>query len=279
MANMRPLETKIADAFTAKRVTIPVLEALSTELEAGIEAATANVKKLREAVLDPIAYPNRTEAKAAIDDAEFALSRLLTLRPRLSRRMQQVEQRHIHALWYQDFRKVEAQRDKAVEQFRERYPALINELLELLHTTRQVDAECARVDRSAPVNEPRRLLGVELTARGLHTFTTAEPEIADNIVLPDSRGARLLWPPPPQNPSLLLSVPPADPRFGSDWGVHRAEQETIAREQAEREREAKHDHAVAEAKRRGGGADWWCRGETAKTNGAKTNGAANAHDD
>ena len=55
----------------------------------------------------------------------------------------------------------------------------------------------SRINGSAPPGEHRRLLGVELTARGLESFSTADPPIAKAVQLPDwAHSARMAWPPP-----------------------------------------------------------------------------------
>ena len=103
-----------------------------------------------------------------------------------------------------------AKRDEAVALFQS-YPDLVVQLLTILHTAREVDAECARVNLSALTGEHRRLTGVECTARGLTAFSTAVPSIAASVTLPDLENpGATLWPPPQpfnaaQSPCHLMS--------------------------------------------------------------------------
>jgi hypothetical protein len=134
----------------------------------------------------------------------------------------------------------------------------------MLHTARAVDAECERVNRDAPGGEPRRLLGVELAARGLSAFSIYQPEISERICLPDSQGDRMLWPPPPQlNPTIFAVPHPHDARFSADWGEVRAQEEQAARDKAARD-EADREQSAIEAQRRSGAPVWWRRSEAAE---------------
>ena len=187
------LEQKISAALADSTITPTQLEALADELDVGIAEAERLASKLHEDVHDPQLYPDRREAKQHLDDAEFAVGRLLSLRPRLERHRAAAYAAEHHACWLQDYNEVIAKRDAAAEQFKE-YPELINRLLDLLHTARAVDAECDRVNGEAPQGESRRVLGVELTARNLKTFSISQPKISERIALPDAQGDRMLWP-------------------------------------------------------------------------------------
>ena len=58
-------------------------------------------------------------------------------------------------------------------------------LVDLFESAKAVDKEVSRINGSAPLGEHRRLLRVELTARGLKSFSTADPPIAKGVQLPD----------------------------------------------------------------------------------------------
>jgi hypothetical protein len=105
-------------------------------------------------------------------------------------------------------------------------------LVDLSESAKAVDEEVSRINGSAPPGEHRRLLGVELTARGLESFSTADPPIAKSVRLPDwDEPTKFAWPPP--TPSLAVRVV-ADvarmlpPDGGANW-----HQEREAREAAE----------------------------------------------
>jgi hypothetical protein len=85
--------------------------------------------------------------------------------------------------------------------------------------------EVSRINGSAPPGERRRLLGVELTARGLESFSTTDPPIAKGVQLPDwAQSARMVWPRPrPFDPASFAPVSFApvsfDRRLSADWGL------------------------------------------------------------
>jgi hypothetical protein len=82
----------------------------------------------------------------------------------------------------------------------------------------EVDEEVSRVNGSAPPNEHRRLLGVELTARGLESFSTADPPIAKAVQLPDwAHRARMVLPPPRAFDPASFAPVPFDRRLSADW--------------------------------------------------------------
>jgi hypothetical protein len=248
------LEQKISAALADAAITPTQLEALADELDVGIAEAERIASKLHEDVHDPQLYPDRRETKQHLDDAEFAVGRLLTLRPRLERHLAQLIAAEQHARWLANYIQIEAKRDAAAEQFKQ-YPELVNQLLDLLHTARQLDADCDRVNSTAPSGEPRRLLGVVLTARNLKTFSLANPSIADRIRLPNSVGDLMLWP-PPTNAAALVAPHPTDPRFSADWGLIKEHQEQQARDQAECDQEQR-DQSAIEAQRSSGAPVWW----------------------
>jgi hypothetical protein len=78
----------------------------------------------------------------------------------------------------------EAKRDELARQYAE-YPKLVARLVDLFESAKAVDEKVSRINGSAPPGEHRRLLGVELTARGLQSFSTADPPIAKAVQLPD----------------------------------------------------------------------------------------------
>jgi hypothetical protein len=131
----------------------------------------------------------------------------------------------------------------------------------LLIRAEEVDKEVSRINGSAPDGEHRRLLGVELTARDLERFTTANPSITQQLRLPAfDRGAELAWPPP--KPSMAVQVAASmiqRPHPGANWASEREERAQAVREEHERviahydaatrareEREAAEDRTVQE---------------------------------
>jgi hypothetical protein len=88
------------------------------------------------------------------------------------------------------------------------YPKLVARLIDLFESAKAVDEEVSRINGSAPPGEHRRLLGVELTARSLESFSTADPAVAKGVQLPDwVQSARTVWPPAA---NVQLRVPAFD---------------------------------------------------------------------
>jgi hypothetical protein len=211
------LEQRVIAALANATISPAELEALIDDVEGGIKDAEQSATRMRDEAMDPSISPDLGKAHQAMEDAAFLVGRLRTQLPRLERRLAQVLDAEAHARWLQDYNEVIAKRDAAVAQF-QRYPDLIVELLTILHTARDVDAEVARVNSSAPPTEHRRLIGVEATARGISAFSRLQPAIADRVVLPDLENADgTLWPPP--LPVVIIPPQPADVRFSADWGV------------------------------------------------------------
>ena len=66
----------------------------------------------------------------------------------------------------------------------------------------------------------RRLRGVELTARGLESFSTADPPIAKRVQLPDwAHSARMVWPPPRAFDPASFAPVSFDRRLSAEWGL------------------------------------------------------------
>jgi hypothetical protein len=253
------LEQKVAGALTDSNITGPALIALIDEVEVGIHAAEEHATRQRACAMDPARSPDLSKARHAMEDAAFRVGRLQTLLPRLEHKLAEVEADEEHARWLEDYDRVRAARDEAVEQFKE-YPEVIVKLLTILHSAADLDAEISRVNKNAPGGENRRLLGVEETTRGITAFGNTVPSILKRITIPDiHHPSRTLWPPYEQIDPAVLAPPVAhDPLFSPEWGVHKDEQERAARENAKREREQFEKEAVVRQLASGAPA-WWPR--------------------
>jgi hypothetical protein len=215
--NMTTLEERIATALSEDIASADV-EALITETAAAIGAADAAAEEERTKALDPIASPDATKARATMEDAAFTRERLRTVLPRLQTRLKQVDAAEYLARWEPDYEQVKAVRDALAAEMREVYPAAVAQLADLFRRMAECDSECSRIDGLAPDGEHRRLLGVELTARGVEILWQPDVWIAKELRLPNfPRGNDPLyaWPPPP--PPLLASdfLVPSGP--GPNW--------------------------------------------------------------
>jgi hypothetical protein len=203
---------------------------LIAEAEGALEKAHADVRLHHERTLDITADPRKEQQ--AIADAELSAKRLVIALDRLKSHHNALLLAEISARWIARFEAVEKTRNTVAEKFK-RYEALAYEMAEILAEAAAVDQEVRAINAERPDNETRYLYGVELTARGLRSFSQLEPSLAETTVLPG------YWP-PKRNPSAaieMLLTSPAAP-FGGDWW---ADRERIEQERAvERERMAKH---------------------------------------
>jgi predicted transcriptional regulator len=209
------LEKKIATALADKDIASSNLAALIAETETAIAAADQAAEAEREKALDPALSPDPKAAREAIVAAEFARDRLRTLLPRL----QEAQAAEYAARWASEYERVQAKRDELARRYAE-YPKLVARLVDLFGSAKALDEEVSRVNGSAPPGEHRRLRGVELSARGLKSFSTADPPIAKGVQLPDwAHSARTVWPPPrPFDPASFAPVS-FDRRLSAEWGL------------------------------------------------------------
>jgi hypothetical protein len=101
--------------------------------------------------------------------------------------------------WQADADAVEAVRDKLAAEMAEKYPAATAWIVDFLQRKEACDQEISRINGSAPPLEHRRLLGVELTARGIDNFGLNDRPIAEKLQLPalvGGYGSAIAWPPP-----------------------------------------------------------------------------------
>jgi hypothetical protein len=214
-ATMSTLEERIATALSEDIASADV-EALIAETDAAIAAADVAAEAERVKALDPIASPDAAKARTAMEDAAFTRERLRTVLPRLQARLKQVVAAEYAAKWEPDFKRVEADRDALAAEMREAYSAAVARLVDLFQRAAECDRECARINGAAPYGDNRRLLKVELTARGVKGLLQPDVWIAQELRLPyftrDS-GPIYAWPPSPfaHAPVMVPSGP------GPNW--------------------------------------------------------------
>jgi hypothetical protein len=124
-----------------------------------------------------------------------------------------------------DLRTVEAKCDAVAKEFSEKYQKFTDEPCDLFRRVKEVDQECSRINSQAAGGEHRRLLGVELTARGLENFSISDPSVLETVRLPDwKKSDRMSWPPPRVPLAALVAgamTPPHDLRYTRDWAAAR----------------------------------------------------------
>ena len=227
------LEARITAALAnSTEITSTDLAILLQETE-NVLSETA-IKIERERAFDLTKSPDATTAHRTLTENEVIRGRLKLVLPDLQHKLEAVCEQERTAQWEQEFLRVEIIRDKAAEKWA-RVPEIIDELIQLFREDEAIKAECSRVNGSAPNGEMRRLVGPELKARGLDSFSRGDPSMAKVTQLPDFNHSELmLWPP---RPSFIprFGPAPSDIHYTDQWGLAADRQRRLANEKIDRE--------------------------------------------
>jgi hypothetical protein len=186
----------ITSALANASIASTELRELILETEAALTAAEATAQAERAKALDPVASAASAEVERSVRAAEFRRDRLRSFLSHLRQRLAEVEVSERVARWQKGYEAVREQRDELADEFAELYPGLTAQLCDLFRRAEALDQECDRINSNAPNGESRRLLGVELTARSLKSFSRSEPSVVDGVKIPDwSQSDRMMWPP------------------------------------------------------------------------------------
>ena len=217
------LEQEIVDALGNADVKSSDLSALIERTEAATVEVDQAAEIVRNKALDPVQSPDPKAAREAMVAADFDRDRLCTLVPRLHERLQQVQAAEYAARWEADFEQVEGRHNELAQEYAATYPSLVAVLVDLFERIEVIDKEVSRINGSAPSGEHRRLLQVELVARGLNNFSRTTPPIPKGVQLVDwSASDQLIWPPPQPSIGVLYAmsmVPQRDPRYSNNWAA------------------------------------------------------------
>ena len=167
-----------------------------------IEAA----EKERERALDP-ATADPDKAHAMLQKINLGRDRLDAALPKLHARYERARAQKHAAQWNEEFEQLAKERDELAKELTKAYPAAVKTLTDLFARVEALDKEIDQLHGSAPRSDHRRLLGVELAARGLDRFTAVQPPIGKLLQLPH-----------PGETSMLVFRPP---RSISRWGLRR----------------------------------------------------------
>jgi hypothetical protein len=244
------LEQRIASALASEEIKATALAELIVETQTAIDAADRTAEEERNRALDPALSPDPKAARAAMEDAQFAADRLRTLLPRLQARHSEVGASEHLAAWREEFARVQAERDKLVEELRTVYPAVVEQLVDLFRRIAAIDQEVSHVNRHRPAGTSNHLHTVEREARG----HLERPDIPltgnDGLRLPvlhRNCGPIFAWPlPQPSLAAQMASAPVPRGIAGPDWHSLIDERDCQRREESEslsafyekREREA-----------------------------------------
>ena len=133
------LERRLAAALSDDTITSSMLAALIDEADAAIVNADATAENERAKALDPALSPDLRKARAAMEDATFAASRLRTLQPRLQKRLRHVAYVEAHDHWLESYEAIKAKRDAAAEELKLAYSHSRHRCRGVSHQRQQAD--------------------------------------------------------------------------------------------------------------------------------------------
>jgi hypothetical protein len=252
------LDSRIASALAANgKASRDDLAALVAEAESAIAETRETIDLESDRALD-IANPDHDRSHDLIRTAERNLARLGKAIPLLKARIRQIDEAEYARQWHAAADRIESDRDALAQELAGLYPDIVEQLGDLFA---RIDANEAAIDRlhgQAPWGERRRLVGPEQRARGLQSFSAAQPPLRDHLALPDwDETSRIAFPPPaPLNPyaGTMVAAAQAVERktaglYSSDW--HAAQKLADEQTRAEFARLAEIEAAKqAEAKRK-----------------------------
>jgi hypothetical protein len=222
-----PIESRIATALSSD-TTSAELAALVTDVDSAIAEADATALLVRAKALDPLASPDAGAAHEAMLASEFAAARLRNVLPRLQARHQEVAATEYRAQWDSRYGALEVERDALAAELSEVYPEFARKIPDLLTRIAANDALIDQLHLARPAGVPQHLLGAELVARRLASFTGGVSSISKELVLPAfAPDQQAVWP----LPQLSLAVayastaaPAYNPRaYSADWAIVRNE--------------------------------------------------------
>ena len=216
-----------------------------------------------------------SKSAATIATLELETNRLRNAVPRLQQKLQQAEASEYAAKWDRAFKQVATERDALARELTAVYGDMVHNLIDLFDRIEAFDRDKVdRINSCAPAGVSRRMLGVELAARNLTSFSAAQPRLIDNLRLPHpAETSTIIFPRPADNSIGLMMAEAAAAmaqrlpagRYSSDWaGVVKMEKAQaaaksdeieVALKQAEARKGAEYEQALLEAdrKRRTGG--------------------------
>ena len=213
----RNLETRIVGALRGG-LTAAKLAALTDETEDAIRQAEANAEAQRQRSFDPLTSPDPRQAREAMEDAAFRSERLRSLLPRLQARYEQVAAAEEREQWKRRYETLKVRRDALSAELVRVYPELADRLADLFGRLAAMDVDISNLHQSRPAGVPLHLANVELEARGLTSFTTANPSIARDLRLPAfANGGSTIWPPPEVPLALAATAFVPAAHAGPDW--------------------------------------------------------------
>jgi hypothetical protein len=197
------LDERVAAALAAPDQPSAVFADLIAKVDGAVDDADRTASEARARSVDPAIID--ADAHGRAKDAEFVAQRLHNALSALQELHCEAMGREQVAAWRADADAVEAVRDKLAAEMAEKYTAATVWIVEFFQRMAACDQEVSRINGSAPPLEHRRLLGVELAARGIDNFGLNDRPIVETLRLPAlvrGYGSAMAWP----APSVPLSV-------------------------------------------------------------------------
>jgi hypothetical protein len=208
------LEQRSVAALSNDGASVTELAELIREVETAFAAACATAEEARRQGVNPLLSPDPVLARERVKAAEFAHDRMGSLLSQLETRHRRVAAAEHKASWEADYERVKAERDRLAAELATTYPQVVATLVNLLARVAECQKECGRVAETAASGEPRRLLGPELHAKRLTSFTRDMPSFTRDLRLPNwERPATAAW--PPRRTREVLTFAPA--HSPADW--------------------------------------------------------------
>lgn len=137
-----PLDERIAVALANKPSSVDLAALLGEAVEAD-RAAQAAATEARAKALDPATPPKVvSEARKAMDDAQFTRDRLAVATEKLETLRQEADRTEKEAERQKQVDEITVQRDAMAAELRGEYPALVAKLADLLRRMVLVDGKC-----------------------------------------------------------------------------------------------------------------------------------------
>jgi hypothetical protein len=223
-------EQQLVAALGSRDISSNDLYSLVEETQLAIITADNDAKVAEAMALDPMQSPDPSEARRAMEDAQFLAARLRSVLPKLKSRVTDVGNHEEYMCWRARFDPLKVKVNNAAARLKEVYSKFAPEFSVLLAEIEKLDSEVAAVSQAKPYHAKAtngdgcHLRSVELTARGIDGFGTYGHKIMD-IKLPEwQHYDKLLWPPNRQIDWSGVVPVSSKPHSGADWWKPQAQE-------------------------------------------------------
>jgi hypothetical protein len=227
------LEKRISAALADASVTAASLANLLQQTEWALPEAEQYAASERDKSLDPTASPDPRSARAASEDAQFAVGRLKTLQPRLRARHLQVYQQEAVREYLAKLADLAPQRDALARELRATYEAAASKLLDVFSRVGEFERHARQRLGSPPAN--------------CAVLERIDVRCLDKCVLPElDRPDQNIWPPRSGDFAASFAASMIVPQGpGQYWADPAVQERRRVEIRAEQERMALHAEAQA----------------------------------